>query len=192
MGESLFAEVRLFYAIEPSVDALESVLAQSTLLREGPFAAAALRWANPEGWHITSAFLGNVDVGLVPSLRRVLEALQPRPRKPDLVFGPVAAFPDAAGARVVVRSIGGSGVEALAHLEADLRARLIDLGILSETPLPYVPHLTLARVKNESIDLRTFEALSSSVRFEPVALTLFESRIEAGRRRYVPLASVAW
>jgi len=192
MSESLFAEVRLFYAIEPSVDALQSVLTQTTALREGTLAAAPLRWSNPQGWHVTSAFLGNVDVGLVESLRAVLERLPVRARKVDLAFGALGAFPCADAARVLVRTVQGAGVEVLAALEVDLRHALTELGVTSDTPLPYVPHLTLARARGEAIDLRAYEVASTAVRFEPVALTLYESRLEAGHRRYVPLASVAW
>jgi 2'-5' RNA ligase len=186
-----FPEVRLFYAVEPCVEALGSVLASATALREGPLREAPLRWSNPEGWHVTSAFLGNVDVGLVPALRDLLPKLAPRPRAPALTFEGLVGFPSEGELRVLVRGVGGAGVEALAALEAELRTTLAGLGVVDETPQPYTPHLTLARARG-AIDLAAYGASAERVRWEPVAVTLYESRPEAGRRRYVPLGSVPW
>jgi 2'-5' RNA ligase len=184
-------EVRLFFAVEPSVEALGSVLASATKLREGALREAPLRWSNPEGWHVTTAFLGNVDVGLVPALRDLLPKLAPRPRAPALTFEGLVGFPTESELRVLVRGVGGAGVEALAALEAELRTALEALGLVVETPLPYTPHLTLARARG-AIDLALYGASVERVRWEPVALTLYESRAEAGRRRYVALGSVPW
>lgn len=185
-------QARLFFALEPSVEALQAVLASTAALRSQTFAEAPLRWSNPEGWHVTSAFLGNVDVGLVPALRDLLPKLAPRPRSPKLVFSALRGFPENQALRVLVRGVEGEGAAALAAVAAELREGLDALGVTAETPEPYVPHLTLARARAEAIDLGAYGASVENVRWEPLAITLFESRLEAGRRRYVPLASVAW
>jgi 2'-5' RNA ligase len=185
-------EARLFFALEPSVEALQSVLTSAAALRAGPLREAPLRWSNPEGWHVTIAFLGNVDVGLVPALRDLLPPLAPRAKAPRLTFEALAGFPADDALRVLVRSVGGDGAPALAALAAELRASLEGLGLATEKPEPYVPHLTLARARSEAIDIASYGCSVETVRWEPLALTLFESRLEAGRQRYVPLASVAW
>lgn len=182
-------EVRLFYAVEPCVEALGSVLASATALRDGPLREAPLRWSDPAGWHVTTAFLGNVEIGLVPALRDLLHRLSPRPRAPALSFEGLVGFPSERELRVLVRGVGGTGVEALVALEAELRTALREIGVAPETPQPYTPHLTLAR---GAIDLTAYGASADRVRWEPVAVTLYESRPEAGRRRYVPLGSVPW
>ena len=192
MADDLFASVRVFFAIEPSMRAMQQVLEETTALRDGPFKDAALRWANPPGWHVTLAYLGDLDVGLVSPLRTLLASLKPRPRRVELAFDALGAFPRAEATKIVMRTVSGTGSEALAAVESELRLKLEDLGLGSETPLPYVPHLTLARAHGEAIDLRNFAVPASVARFEPVAVTLFESRLEAGARRYIPLASVAW
>jgi len=184
-------EVRLFFAVEPSVEALGSVLASATKLREGLLREAPLRWSNPEGWHVTTAFLGNVEVGLVPALRDLLPKLAPRPRAPTLTFEGLVGFPSGNDLRVLARGVGGAGVEALSALEAELRMALEALGFVVETPRPYMPHLTLARARG-AVELASDGSPVERVRWEPVALTLYESRAEAGRRRYVPLGSVPW
>jgi RNA 2',3'-cyclic 3'-phosphodiesterase len=185
-------EARLFVALEPSVDALQAVLTSTAALRSGPLGEAPLRWSNPEGWHVTLAFLGNVEVGLVPALRDLLPRLSPRRKAPRLTFDGLMGFPDDASLRVLVRGVAGEGVPELESLASELRDALAELGLASETPEPYVPHLTLARARSEALDLAVYGASVEVVRWEPIALTLFESRVEAGRRRYVPLASVAW
>jgi 2'-5' RNA ligase len=186
-----FPEVRLFFAVEPSVEALGAVLASATQLRSGALRDAPLRWSNPEGWHVTTAFLGDVDVGLVPALRDLLPRLAPRPRLPALTFEGLVGFPSERDLRVLVRGVGGAGVEALAALEAELRQALGAIGVEAETPRPYTPHLTLARARG-AVALESYGASVEPVRWEPVAITLYESRAEAGRRRYVPLGSVPW
>ncbi len=185
-------EARLFFALEPSVEALQAVLVAATALRGGALAEAPLRWSNPEGWHVTSVFLGNVDVGLVPALRDVLPRLAPRPKTPPLTFEGLAGFPTSEALRVLVRGVAGEGVSAVAAVAAELREAVEALGLRAETPEPYVPHLTLARTRGEDLALGNYGASLDPVRWEPLAITLFESRLEAGRRRYVPLASVAW
>lgn len=185
-------EARLFFALEPSVEALQAVLTSTSSLRGGLLGEAPLRWSNPEGWHVTVAFLGNVDVGLVPALRDLLPRLSARPKAPRLTFEALTGFPEEGSLRVLVRRVAGEGAHALVSLAAELRDALAELGLASETPEPYVPHLTLARARSEALDLTAYGASVEVVHWEPLALTLFESRVEGGRRRYVPLASVAW
>ncbi len=185
-------DARLFFALEPSVEALQAVLVSTAALRTRALGEAPLRWSNPAGWHVTSSFLGDVDVGLVPALRDLLPRLAPRPRSPKLVFSALRGFPDDRSLRVLVRGVEGEGVAALSAVAAELRDALGSLGLTAETIEPYVPHLTLARARAEAVDLSLYGCSVDTVRWEPLAITLFESRVEAGRRRYVPLASVAW
>ncbi len=192
VGGSLFPEVRVFFAVEPSVEALQAVLVNATALRDGPLADAPLRWANPAGWHVTTAFVGSVDVGLVPALRDVLGSLAPRPRRPELRFDELLCFPEAGEARFLVRRVGGAGVDALACLERELAEALASVGVVSERSRPYVPHLTLARARNAAFNGDHAFVPVAAIPWQPLAVTLFESRPEAGRRRYVPLSSVAW
>jgi 2'-5' RNA ligase len=59
--------MRLFVALVPPADALDELAAAVDALRATP----GLRWTRPEQWHVTLAFLAEVD-------ERTREALTPR------------------------------------------------------------------------------------------------------------------
>ena len=63
--------MRLFTALLLPPPALAELAAEVGRLRELP-GADRLRWIRPEGWHLTLAFLGEVDDALLPELRERL------------------------------------------------------------------------------------------------------------------------
>ncbi|WP_407565593.1 2'-5' RNA ligase family protein [Streptomyces sp. 184] len=59
--------MRLFAAVIPPAETLAELTAAVARLRALP-GAAGLRWARPEGWHVTVAFYGEVPAGSVAEL----------------------------------------------------------------------------------------------------------------------------
>jgi 2'-5' RNA ligase len=108
----------------------------------------------PENWHITLRFLGPVDDVLLDRLTHALESSL------DVGGGHVActglgAFPRASKAAVAYAAIEDDGL--LAGLAANCEDVCRDLGLEPEER-PFVPHLTLARIR-PPVDLRRrFEA----------------------------------
>jgi RNA 2',3'-cyclic 3'-phosphodiesterase len=113
----------------------------------------AVRWARPEGMHVTLKFIGHAiadgDTEKLGAARAALAAVQST-EPVEIRYRGIGFFPDARRARVV-----WCGVEAsanLAKLAADIESRLEPLGIPRETRA-FVPHLTLARFKSpEGVD----------------------------------------
>ncbi len=117
-----------------------------------------LRWTGqPDGWHITLAFLGEVDQARLPELRTRLERAAGRHEAIDVSISQAGAFPSAARARVLWAGIKGDR-RALAALAGSVAAGVRRAG----APPPdegrrYRPHLTLARC-GEPTDLGSLVA----------------------------------
>ena len=165
--------MRLFVALTPpSAVVDELVNATAPIRAEHP----ELRWTPPEQWHLTLAFLGEVDdrarTDLVPRLERVAA------RNPPLMlsFGSGGRFGD----RVLWTRVSGQ-VEPLRRLAASVQAGA-RRARLDVDRRPYRPHLTLARTR-EPTDLRPLaEALAdfSGREWTATHLHLVRSHLGAG------------
>jgi RNA 2',3'-cyclic 3'-phosphodiesterase len=136
--------MRLFVAIAPSPAALDELEAATTPLRES---WPQLRWTDRPAWHVTLAFLGEVDEQAAARLGpQLAEAARLRPALGLSVAGS-GAFPGPARARVLWTGIAGD-LTGLARLSADVVKGAREAG----APPPddgrgFMPHLTLARCR---------------------------------------------
>jgi 2'-5' RNA ligase len=172
--------VRLFVAVEidPSVAGALEVFSIALRRRAKALAAAArIGWVDPEQFHVTSRFIGEVsDTKAAAVAGALLGELAVEPF--DLVVQGAGAFPERGSPRVLWAGIA-AGIEGLAAVEAEVSERLIACGLPREDR-PYRPHVTLARVR-EPAGLRSsalFETLEGP-RFGTTrvdAITLFLSR----------------
>lgn len=123
--------------------AVREPLARATAHLRAP--GVGLRTAAPAGWHVTLAFLGEVDDGQARAATEVLaatlSAAAPRPA-PKLTVGAGARFGD----RVLVLAVEDAPAGALARFVSVLHTELRAAGL--EVPdRPFRPHLTLARAR---------------------------------------------
>ncbi len=142
-----------------------------------------LRWSTPEQWHVTLAFLGEVDdearARLVRELREV--------RQPAL--------------KLRMERLGVFERTGILHAEIEVSAELLRLyeviaaavrraGLEVETR-PYRAHITLARSRNRDggktiARLRhSAEKQRLSVRWEDAEFLLYESQLSPGGSKYV-------
>ncbi|MDQ3905721.1 MAG: RNA 2',3'-cyclic phosphodiesterase, partial [Actinomycetota bacterium] len=76
--------MRLFVALTPPDEVTEALRAITAALRE---LAPELRWTRPQQWHLTLAFLGEVDDALVDELTRRLDRAAARHPPLSLFLG---------------------------------------------------------------------------------------------------------
>jgi RNA 2',3'-cyclic 3'-phosphodiesterase len=138
------ALMRLFVAIEPSAVALDELEAATTPLRD---AWPQLRWTDRPAWHITLAFLGEVDEPVAARLAPQLAGAARRGPALGLSVAGSGAFPVPARARVLWTGIAGD-LTGLGALAAAVAKSARDAG----APPPddgrgFMPHLTLARCR---------------------------------------------
>ena len=146
-----------------------------------------LRWSDPAAWHVTLAFLGATDPARVPDIVARLQEVAAAHAPMRLTTGGLGAFPSARHARVAWYGIddpdGG-----LAALAADI-GRALDV----EIPTPYRPHLTIARARRTTVDLRSWlvEASVGAGTLNVEHMSLMRSHLGRGAASYERLRSTA-
>lgn len=102
------------------------------------------RWVPVENYHCTLNFLGETNPELVPELKTLLETVAGRHRPFDLKIHETHAFPETNAGRVIY--VGVQNTKELRALQEDCLNELRTKFHPEERP--YVPHLTIARLRN--------------------------------------------
>lgn len=136
--------MRLFVAITPPQDAIDELRSATAALRTG---SGTVRWSAPEQWHLTLAFLGEVDDRARQDVVERLGRAAARHDPCTLSLAGAGRF----GQRVLWTRVHGD-VDRLRRLAASVRAAARRSRIAVEDR-PYRPHLTLARARGDA-DLR--------------------------------------
>jgi 2'-5' RNA ligase len=136
--------MRLFVAIAPPAAVLDELDVLLEPLRER---RADLRWTSREAWHVTLAFLGQVDERTAARLPARLERAAGRHRNFYLAFAGSGAFPAAQRANVLWSGLAGDRA-ALTRLAESVAAGASRAGAAPpDRGRQFQPHLTLARCR---------------------------------------------
>ncbi len=125
---------RLFTGLELP----DAVAGQLALLRGG---VAGARWLEPEDYHITLRFIGDIDARTASDIAETLADIR-RPKAP-VRFEELSWF-GGDKPRAIVAKVRAE--PALMDLQAEQERRLRRIGIEPETR-KYTPHVTLARLR---------------------------------------------
>jgi len=136
--------MRLFVALVPPPAAVDEL---AGALADLPATAPALRWVRPEQWHLTLAFLGEVDDARRDELVRRLARVAGRHPPPTLSLAGGGRF----GTRVLWTRVVGDRA-GLRRLVDSVRAAARRSGLPTD-PRTYRPHLTLARGAGPAVSL---------------------------------------
>lgn len=149
--------MRLFMAIVPPPEALQHLAA--ALASAQAVQGEALAWTTTEQWHLTLAFLGEVDDLRRERLELRLARAASRSPPLDLRISAAGAFGSPKRARVLWAGVDGE-VTGLSHLVDSVRAAARRSGIPIDERR-YRPHLTLARCRAPVDVTPALEHLSS-------------------------------
>jgi RNA 2',3'-cyclic 3'-phosphodiesterase len=179
--------MRLFVAIVPPTEALAELSAAVEPLHA---AAPQLRWAGCESWHLTLAFLGDVEQRALAELSTRLGRAAARHPVQQLAIAGAGGFPSASRARVLWAGVRADN-RGLASLAASVAAGARRAG----APPPdegrqYRPHLTLARCREPADVTELAQALAgfTGSGWTATGISLIRSN-PAGQPRYEELAS---
>ncbi|MEU7989427.1 RNA 2',3'-cyclic phosphodiesterase [Streptosporangium canum] len=111
-----------------------------------------LRWPDPETWHVTLSFLGEVPEAVLPDLETRLARAASRYAPMTLSLLGAGAFPSAHRARVFWTGVHGCRPR-LVRLADSLGAGALRAGAVHTDRRRLRPHLTLARSRAD-VDLR--------------------------------------
>jgi 2'-5' RNA ligase len=139
--------MRLFVALEPPADVLAELEAAVAPMRP---MWPELRWVSMDRWHVTLAFLGEVNEAKLDDLLARIGREASRHLSHDVRIGRGGAFPSARRARVLCAHVEGER-QAMTGLSA-LAASVAAAARRAGAPPPdearrYRPHLTLARCR---------------------------------------------
>lgn len=176
--------VRLFFAFEPPAETLGRLEREVARVRD---ASPGWRWTARSHWHVTLAFLGEVEPAAVPGVTAAGRNASRGRVPPQLHIDVPGSFPPRGAPRVAWLGLGGDLV-ALQALRADLARELGAAGFVLEDS-PYLPHLTLARRRRGA---RGGDAPLGGLRLPPAIrepfavreLVLFRSDLEPAGPRY--------
>ncbi|HUY51957.1 MAG TPA: RNA 2',3'-cyclic phosphodiesterase [Streptosporangiaceae bacterium] len=136
--------MRLFVAVAVPAEAADELEAAVAPLRDS---WPGLRWTGRDAWHLTLAFLGEVNEAVCARLVPRLERAAARHPFLSLSLGGAGAFPGAARARVLWTGVQGER-RALGALAASVAAGARRAGAPpGEEGRRFQPHLTLARCR---------------------------------------------
>lgn len=174
--------MRLFLAVPVPDDQVGDLVRLQRGLRAG-------RRVAPDNFHLTLAFLGDIDEGRAGALAETLMA--ERLEGAEVTLRGTGHF---GGDRPRVVYAGVASDPALDRLAARLRRLARTAGIEVEGGR-FVPHVTLARLRGlreDAAAVAAFEAETQLFRlppFRPLALTLYQSRLHPDGARHDPLAA---
>jgi RNA 2',3'-cyclic 3'-phosphodiesterase len=178
---------RCFVAV-PLDDATRAALSASVAGWSHEPPADALRWADPDGWHLTLAFLGSVDPSVVVAITQVVREVAAAHQPAEVVTARLGAFPRPSSARVLWHGIADPA-GALATLAGELEAAL-----RVPPDEPYRAHITLARARRRPVDLSGWidhaSASAPEGRLHVESVILVRSHLGAGPARYETLGSL--
>lgn len=131
---------RMFTAVLPPEEIVRELDGYVAPRRE---ADSDLRWTRPEGWHLTTAFMGQVALGRDVYLEDNLAEVAARTRPFTVRIEGGIVFPNPMKARVLGLAVS-DGHDELAALSASCRAAASRAGVEADG-IRFVGHLTLAR-----------------------------------------------
>jgi 2'-5' RNA ligase len=126
--------------------ALRSRLAEAVASWRAEADAPDLRWTAPDGWHLTLAFLGPTDPGLVPALLEAVRTAVAGRSRWAAPTGSIGTFPGPRRARVVWYGVA-DGEGRLGELSAAVRGSLEPMVPDLDTGSPFRAHITLGRAR---------------------------------------------
>lgn len=169
--------MRLFFAL-PLPEELKVRLAD--FQRRAKALGLTASWPDPQGLHLTLAFLGETEQARIPLLLEVARHHAAGHAPFALQTAGLGGFPSDHRARILW--LGLEEEPRLAGLCADLRQGLKGAGQAFDEK-PFRPHLTLARFK-AATEIRGLGAGPGSFPFEVRELVLFQSVATPGGARY--------
>ena len=108
-----------------------------------------MRWARPEGVHLTLKFLGDVEEDRIPDMVSVVQQITSQFRPLKLLTAGVGGFPRLESARVLWLGVEGD-LGRLGALQSQIAQQLEALGFERERRR-FVAHVTLGRARRKPV-----------------------------------------
>jgi RNA 2',3'-cyclic 3'-phosphodiesterase len=161
--------VRTFVAVFPPPEVRQALFRAA---RDLP-ASKAFRLIGQEKLHLTLKFLGDVAEDDLIRVEQALESLRGRHEPFEVSTSGFGAFPSERRAHILWAGVG-EGSEPLGAVAQSVDDLLEPAGFGRESR-PYVPHLTLGRVRGPGVKLEDTSVSLPTLRFKVSGVDLVES-----------------
>jgi 2'-5' RNA ligase len=187
-------QIRSFVAIELPEEAKQGLARLRKELERDEH--RSVKWVDPGGIHLTLKFLGNIPAKRVIEITGAIKGGAQGIFPFHLEISGLGVFPSPRQVRVLWVGVGGE-LDKLSRLQQNIESALAALGFAREER-PFVPHLTLARIKEGAtvLERKGFGELVSSAAFDnkyPVeveAVRLMRSQLTPAGAIYTCLSAV--
>lgn len=152
-----------------------------------------VRWIDPDHYHVTLKFLGDVRRERVELVEQAVARVASATKAFTTEFGGFGAFPTIRRPRVIWLGLGAN--PELRCLKQDLEWTLGDVGFDAETRA-FHPHVTLGRADDRggAGAFRGLDELMADMKFDGEVkvhtLDLMRSQLSRGKAQYTVLSSV--
>jgi len=164
--------MRCFIALPVSAEVkAEAAKIQAKIVRENQ--SATVKWTEPENFHLTLKFLGEISEAEAESVKNILTELAGRHRAFSCGLKRFSGFPNLKQPNVLVVELEGGEKEG-GELRQDLDAAMTSAGFVFEDDKPWRPHLTLGRVKDGArlIGGQTYLSGLEKISVAPISWTI--------------------
>jgi len=177
---------RCFVAV-PIGDSLRMALVDAVEEWAGDARLDGLRWTDAANWHLTLAFLGQIDPARIASIESAMEEVASAHAPMHLRTGGLGAFPSPGRGRVLWYGVAdpAGGLGGL--------AREVQTELCVDTDGPFRAHLTLARARRQPLNLASWLADAAAAEGELVVdrLQLMRSYLGGAPARYESVGSAS-
>lgn len=175
--------MRLFIAAELPENLIETLSETSAVLRE----RVRGRYVGPDLFHVTLAFLGEVDAGRVDGAATAMEQALDGHTRFTATLAELGSF-GSRGAATLWQGFDEASAEAFSALARDVRAALSVHGLPFDDKA-FRPHVTLMRACDLSRGTLPSPLTATGV---VDTVTLFKSDLTGARPVYTPLAKISF
>jgi 2'-5' RNA ligase len=151
-------------------------------------AKANIKWVEPENFHLTLNFLGDIHPTKVDDIEQAIKRVAASFTAFHMDIGELGVFPDARSPRVIWAGVT-KRANLIAEMAEKLSQELAGLDIIRKDDIPFSPHITLGRLKTPPGDHRLEELLTgthipSGLSQKVEQITLFRSDLLPDGARY--------
>ena len=165
--------VRTFIAIDLGKTIRDRLVALQESLAK---TVAGVKWVESDNLHVTLLFLGEVDDRELPALCQAVEDVTQTQPPFSLGIEKTGCFPNARRPRILWVGVG-DGTQEVCALHDALEPPLMDLGCYRREERKFTPHVTLGRIRGESMPAGLPAALTQQLTWKAGAVNVRELHV---------------
>ena len=179
--------IRIFLALELP-QAVRNKLSAYAELISGHDKLQQIRWLPKENYHLTLAFLGNVEYVLINSLQLKLEQNLSYNKAVAFRFSEITPFPFSGTPKIAAAMLEHS--DELMQLQHNTAKCVRDVGIFLEHRR-FTPHVTLGRLKSRSRKSIAFQPQQIILEGVSEKVVIFQSELTPKGAVYLSLGEIS-